>query len=93
VLREVLTRYVPAAEGDSCQSTTCVYTRATDEHFVLGLHPSHPKIVVASPCSGHGFKFASVFGEVLADLATKQSTEKPIDLFRPERFIKKMSCN
>jgi len=56
-------------------------------HFVLGLHPDHPQIVVASPCSGHGFKFASVLGEVLADLATKQSTDKPISLFRPERFI------
>jgi sarcosine oxidase len=54
---------------------------------VLGLHPAEPRIVVASPCSGHGFKFASIFGEVLADLATNQITDKPIALFRPERFI------
>lgn len=85
-LQATLQRYVPAAAGAARHATTCVYTRATDEHFVLGLHPEHPKIVVASPCSGHGFKFASIIGEVLADLATTQRTDKPIDLFRPERF-------
>jgi sarcosine oxidase len=69
--------------GEPYQSTTCIYTRAPDGHFVLGLHPIYPQIVLASPCSGHGFKFASLFGEVLADLATKQATDKPIDLFCP----------
>jgi sarcosine oxidase len=53
---------------------------------VLGLHPSIPQIVIASPCSGHGFKFASILGEVLADLATMRSTDKPIELFRPSRL-------
>ena len=86
-LRTVLKRYVPAASGDPCHATTCIYTRAPDGHFVLGLHPRHPQIVIASPCSGHGFKFASVFGEVLADLATRQATDKPIDLFHPGRFM------
>jgi sarcosine oxidase len=87
-LRAALGRYVPAAAGESSHATPCTYTRATDEHFVLGLHPDHPKIVVASPCSGHGFKFASILGEVLADLATSQHTAKALDLFRPERFMK-----
>jgi len=87
-LRATLERYVPAAVGELCNATTCLYTRATDEHFVLGLHPAHPQIVVASPCSGHGFKFASIVGEMLADLATTQTTDRAIDLFRPERFMK-----
>jgi sarcosine oxidase len=82
-LSEVLERYLPAAAGEPYQSTTCIYTRAPDGHFVLGLHPIYPQIVLASPCSGHGFKFAILFGEVLADLATKQATDKPIDLFCP----------
>jgi sarcosine oxidase len=86
-LGTVLKRYIPAASGDPYRATTCIYTRASDGHFVLGLHPRHPQIVIASPCSGHGFKFASVFGEVLADLATRQTTDKPIDLFRPGRFM------
>ena len=86
-LGAVLKRYIPAASGDPYRATTCTYTRAPDGHFVLGLHPRHPQIVIASPCSGHGFKFASVFGEVLADLATKQTTDQPLDLFRPGRFM------
>jgi sarcosine oxidase len=86
-LGAILKRYIPAAAGDPVQATTCIYTRAPDEHFVLGLHSDHPKIVLASPCSGHGFKFASIVGEVLADLATTQATNSPIELFRPDRFI------
>jgi sarcosine oxidase len=82
-----LRRYVPAASGNSYRATTCIYTRTPDGHFVLGLHPRLPQIVIASPCSGHGFKFASIFGEVIADLATMRSTDKPIDLFRPSRFM------
>ena len=81
-------RYIPAAAGDPYRSTTCIYTRAPDGHFLLGLHPRHPQIVIASPCSGHGFKFASVIGEVLADLATRRTTDKPIDLFSPGRFCR-----
>jgi len=86
-LKAVIERYIPAAAGDACRSTTCIYTRSPDGHFVLGLHPEHPQIVIASACSGHGFKFASLFGEILADLSTKRATEAPIDLFRPGRFM------
>lgn len=85
-LGALLHRYVPGAKGHAYHAATCMYTRAPDGHFVLGLHPRHPQIVMASACSGHGFKFASIFGEVIADLATTQSTDQPIGLFRPGRF-------
>jgi sarcosine oxidase len=80
-------RYIPAAAGPVRETQVCIYTRSSDEHFVLGLHPSASQIVLASPCSGHGFKFASIFGEILADLATTRATDKPIDFFRPSRFL------
>jgi sarcosine oxidase len=86
-LERIIGRYVPAAAGPIRQTHVCIYTRTPDEHFVLGLHPSAPQIVLASPCSGHGFKFAGVFGEILADLATTGATDKPIDFFRPSRLI------
>jgi sarcosine oxidase len=86
-LRDMIDRYMPAAAGPVCRTHVCIYTRSPDEHFVLGLHPGTPQIVLASPCSGHGFKFAGIFGEILADLATKRETDKPIDLFRPSRLI------
>ncbi len=87
-LRAQLLRYVPAAAGTLVNSSVCVYTRSPDEHFVVGLHPDAPQIVIASPCSGHGFKFASVMGEVLADLAVDRMTDRPIGLFNVERLLK-----
>jgi sarcosine oxidase len=86
-LTRMMSRFIPAAAGRVRQTHVCIYTRSADEHFVLGLHPSASQIVLASPCSGHGFKFASIFGEILADLAMTGATDKPIDFFRPSRLI------
>jgi sarcosine oxidase len=86
-LRDILDRYVPAAAGDLQRTHVCAYSRSPDEHFIVGLHPQSPQIVLASPCSGHGFKFASIIGEMLADLAMDRSTDWPIDLFRPDRVL------
>jgi sarcosine oxidase len=63
-----------------------VYTNTPDEHFAIGALPGRPGVIVGSPCSGHGFKFASVVGEILADLAVGGSTRHPISLFRLDRF-------
>ncbi len=86
-LKHLMSRFIPAAAGRVRQTHVCIYTRSADEHFVLGLHPSASQIVLASPCSGHGFKFASIFGEILADLAMTRATDRPIDFFRPDRLI------
>jgi sarcosine oxidase len=64
----------------------CMYTTIPDQHFVLRLHPGHKNVIVVSPCSGHGFKFASVIGEILADLTTEVRTNYPNVLFSPARF-------
>jgi sarcosine oxidase len=86
-MRGEIGRYIPAAAGPVVKTSVCLYTRSPDEHFVVGLHPQAPQIVVASPCSGHGFKFASVMGEILADLAIARRTDRPIDLFQVERLL------
>jgi sarcosine oxidase len=86
-LTRMVGKFIPAAAGRVRQTHVCIYTRSTDEHFVLGLHPGASQIVLASPCSGHGFKFASIFGEILADLAITRATDKPIEFFRPDRLI------
>jgi sarcosine oxidase len=57
-----------------------------DHHFLLGLHPAHPQVAIAAGFSGHGFKFASVVGEILADLTTTGRTSHPIDFLAPDRF-------
>ncbi len=60
----------------------CMYTLTPDRHFVLDFHPGNANVVVAAGFSGHGFKFASVVGEVLADLVEQGQTHHPIGRFR-----------
>ncbi len=85
-MRRFLERYLPAAAGPLKAMKTCIYTKTPDEDFVIDLLPEDPRIVVASPCSGHGFKFASVIGEALADLALEQGTLHDLSRFRLDRF-------
>ena len=76
---------VTAARGVLMAAQTCMYTRTADENFIVDLHPDNARVVVASPCSGHGFKFASVIGEALADLATRRRTTIDIGMFSMTR--------
>lgn len=86
-MRTYLKRYFPALNGRLLNTVVCMYTSTPDEHFVIGLHPEYPQVIIASPCSGHGFKFASVIGENLADLAIDGQTKHPLALFKPDRFL------
>jgi sarcosine oxidase len=86
-ISNMLTRYVPAAAGPVRTLKTCIYTNTPDQDFILGPHAAYPQIVLASPCSGHGFKFASVIGEILADLATLGTTPHDISRFRLDRLV------
>ncbi len=77
---------IPGLAGPIAQSTVCLYTNTPDLHFVLGGLAEQPNVVLAGGLSGHGFKFATVIGEVLADLATTGSSPLPIAPFAPDRF-------
>ncbi|MFL5240844.1 MAG: N-methyl-L-tryptophan oxidase [Gemmataceae bacterium] len=78
--------HLPGADGPRRDASVCIYTLTPDRHFLIDLHPEHANVVVAAGFSGHGFKFSSVVGEVLADLAEKGRTDLPIDRFRLTRF-------
>ncbi|MED3994527.1 N-methyl-L-tryptophan oxidase [Peribacillus frigoritolerans] len=86
MMREYLAQGIPQLNGRFLQGKTCMYTNTPDEHFVISAHPNHPQVAVAAGFSGHGFKFASVVGEILADLVIDGKTNHPIDLFSPQRF-------
>ena len=79
-IRQAVERLIPGAAGPVRQLKTCLYASTPDADFIIDRHPDDPRIVLASACSGHGFKFASVLGEILADLATQGAT--PHDLSR-----------
>jgi sarcosine oxidase len=86
VLRRALRRYFPDADGEAVELTTCLFTNSPDQHFLIGLLHQSPRVVVAAGFSGHGFKFAVVIGEILADLATTGESRHPIGRFRLDRF-------
>lgn len=85
-IRATLARFIPDLNGALVDAQTCMYTTTPDEHFIIAPHPCHANVILASPCSGHGYKFASVIGEVLADLAITGATRHPIALFDPARL-------
>ena len=70
LIRECLQRYIPDAAGAPLTLKGCVYSVTPDEDFIIDAVPGAPQAVFASCCSGHGFKFASAIGEILADLST-----------------------
>ena len=86
ILRQFTSRYFPLAAGPVLDLKTCIYTNTPDEHFIIDLLPSQPQVSVAAGFSGHGFKFASVIGEIMADLAQHGETGHDISLFRLDRF-------
>jgi len=75
----------PHLTGPLVKAMTCLYTTSPDHDFVVGTLPEHPEVVVASVCSGHGFKFVPVMGEILADLTIDGRTAHDIALFDPTR--------
>jgi sarcosine oxidase len=85
LLRQFGERYFPDGCGASMALRACVFTNTPDEHFIIDRHPEHPQVILASPCSGHGYKFCSVVGEILADLAAEGATRHDISLFRLDR--------
>jgi sarcosine oxidase len=83
VLREGIERYFPDANGPTLAMKTCLFTNTADEHFILDRHPEFEQVWIASPCSGHGYKFAPVVGEIMADFALEGSCRKwDLALFR-----------
>jgi sarcosine oxidase len=86
MLREFASRYFPAGTGPTMTLAACMFTNTPDGHFIIDQHPQLPQVFYASPCSGHGYKFASVIGEIMADLGERGETRWDISLFRADRF-------
>ena len=83
IVRRFLRGHIPALAGaDIGCSEVCLYTVAPDEQFQVDFLPGRPDVIVASPCSGHGFKFSCLIGRALADLALTGETELALESWR-----------
>ena len=87
-IRDQLAGVMPDAPGRLLATATCMYTNTPDSHFIIDRHPAHANVALACGFSGHGFKFAPVVGEVLADLVERGETGHAIEMFSAGRFAK-----
>jgi sarcosine oxidase len=87
-LRNYLAKYIPDAAGEILEEATCLYTTTADHNFIIDTIPSFPHVAIASPCSGHGFKFATGIGRALADLVQFGKSDLEIG---HTRFFQKVS--
>jgi sarcosine oxidase len=81
-----LQQVLPESHGEVVSLSTCLYTNSPDGHFIVDRHPTHENVFLACGFSGHGFKFAGVIGETLADLATDGHTKNPVTFLGLRRF-------
>jgi sarcosine oxidase len=87
-LRLFVTKHMRGVTRHVMRAVECTYTNTPDQHFAIGAHPDNPRIVVVSACSGHGFKFAPVIGDIAADLVLDGGTRRDISHFSLTRFAK-----
>ena len=81
-VRSFVREHLPAADGPRRHAVVCLYTLSPDRHFIIDRHPEHEAVAFAAGFSGHGFKFAPVVGELLADLVETGITTEGAELFR-----------
>jgi sarcosine oxidase len=87
LLRDFAVRYFPEGAGPALMLKTCLFTNSPDRHFILDLHPQHPEVSIAAGFSGHGYKFCSVVGEIMADLAERGESRQDVGFFGLKRFV------
>jgi sarcosine oxidase len=90
-VREAMASWMPGSTAKCIEGKVCIYELTPDRHFVIGTHPNDPRVIVAGGFSGHGFKFASVVGELLADLALDGGTHYDIAFLSPNRFAQRLA--
>lgn len=87
LLRAFAAQFFPQGNGPTMSLKTCMFTNSPDDHFIIDLHPDYPQVSFAAGFSGHGYKFAGVIGEIMADLAIERRTNHNIELFRLNRLL------
>ena len=85
-LQTMLARVAPGVQGSITDSAVCIYSNTPDGNFVIDRLDGFRRVTVAGGFCGHGFKFAPVVGEVLADLALEGATTLPVEFLRRNRF-------
>jgi sarcosine oxidase len=81
-----IAKHLPGLSNKCIKATSCLYTVTPDSKFIIDTHPAYPQIIIASPCSGHGFKHSAAIGEALSELATEGKSHLDLSAFKVDRF-------
>ena len=91
-IRDFARDYIPGAAGPLICTRRCLYTVTPDKDFVVDCHPNYPHVVIGAGFSGHGFKFTTLMGKMLTDLAIEGKTPHDTSLFKVNRFQPAIAC-
>lgn len=83
----------PGLSSRCLKTVTCLYTVTPDHGFVIDRHPEYPRVLLVSPCSGHGFKHSAAIGEAVAELVTEGRSRLDLSHFRLDRFVNRTACS
>lgn len=86
-VRYLLKRLLPDANGTLKDHDVCMYTNTPDLNFLIDRHPEFPHVLIVGGCSGHGFKFAPVVGEIVRDLLADESNDSVLEIFSLSRLL------
>lgn len=86
IYEKYLQDFIPSLSGKCLRSATCMYTMTPDSQFVIDTLPEYKQVIVASPCSGHGFKHSAAIGQILCELALNEKSSFDISHFSLKRF-------
>jgi glycine/D-amino acid oxidase-like deaminating enzyme len=87
LIRDFAEKYVPLATGATMKLDSCMFTLTPDHNFIIDNHPLHKQVLLAAGFSGHGFKFASVIGELLAEKMEQKKSNFDLKMFELKRFV------
>tara|TARA_B100000809_G_scaffold242631_1_gene266897 strand:+ start:97 stop:1065 length:969 start_codon:yes stop_codon:yes gene_type:complete len=85
-VRRLLARFLPDANGAILDHDVCMYTNTPDKNFLIDFHPQHSQVLIVGGCSGHGFKFASMVGELVWELFQEADNDSGLEMFRLNRL-------
>lgn len=87
IIIDFMQKFIPSGYETTLTMKTCLYTNTPDYNFIIDFVPGYDKdVAIAAGFSGHGFKFVSVIGEIMADLALEGKTAMPIEFLSAKRF-------
>jgi sarcosine oxidase len=86
-IRDHINRYLDGVRLEPVRTSVCMYTNTPDHDFLIGSPPGMSNLTILGGFSGHGFKFASVIGDIAADLAARGGTDYPVSWLSPDRFL------